>query len=606
MAPEPHFQPHNLVGDEIEVWWPEDKAYYPGVISAILPNKRHRIIYDDGDIEELLLDNEIWRFIHTSAQSVHSVNDNTLPTSELGSSPTPLLPCPLPPDPIQPCVVTPCAAIIPMSSARPPKPPRKHRIAAPQRSKTGEAIVVSNEESPIPEGRPQYSGRRQREAARRARAAIAAGVVHEIESVDNRASFSPTGDSSFAPTKPAKSIQMSVHSQDADPSCPRESLINTASKYRLHPAAVSSFDVMASGTSKKASHAVVSSMSASSSPASETVGSHFGTDISKEGESMSLSCSIADTSVTGSSIMSQQITAPPVKPLFPSLANFPTSTALIGDLNAVATRPLAPAKLRNAVYSSPNPKTTIKKAGTLTKKANRSSMAAVLNTNSRATPSSQRSKRRLPNKNQNPTVSTPAPLHSAPRSTISYVQQLVRMKHSVEGLKNTPKSTTFPVVPLRPQENAMETSLGLNVQLTVSVPKTKSIELPAHKASPPHTLNWKNAPFPRSHNVSMSLNVSTGAHYAFLERPKIDDVWGNQSTADEAPRPSHSNSQQQVSRPGLSEALLFEYDNHHRNRCGGQGINEDSLEVKKRAEEIAERQDDWCTKKYCAERMIRE
>ncbi|XP_029116328.1 sister chromatid cohesion protein PDS5 homolog C isoform X3 [Elaeis guineensis] len=53
-----------LVGSRIKVWWPDDKAFYDGVVASFEPVlKKHKILYDDGDIEILSLKNERWKFI---------------------------------------------------------------------------------------------------------------------------------------------------------------------------------------------------------------------------------------------------------------------------------------------------------------------------------------------------------------------------------------------------------------------------------------------------------------------------------------------------------------------------------------------------------------
>ncbi|KAG1364372.1 putative abhydrolase domain-containing protein [Cocos nucifera] len=54
----------NLVGSRIKVWWPDDKAFYDGVVDSFDPvSKKHKILYDDGDIEVLLLKNERWKLV---------------------------------------------------------------------------------------------------------------------------------------------------------------------------------------------------------------------------------------------------------------------------------------------------------------------------------------------------------------------------------------------------------------------------------------------------------------------------------------------------------------------------------------------------------------
>ena len=49
------------IGDRIDVFWPLDNAFYPGVVTDI-DNGHHQIQYDDGDKETLEISNETWRF----------------------------------------------------------------------------------------------------------------------------------------------------------------------------------------------------------------------------------------------------------------------------------------------------------------------------------------------------------------------------------------------------------------------------------------------------------------------------------------------------------------------------------------------------------------
>lgn len=52
------------IGDTIEVFWPNDNLYYPGIITGIDKKaKMYRIVYDDGDIEVISLNKETWRHI---------------------------------------------------------------------------------------------------------------------------------------------------------------------------------------------------------------------------------------------------------------------------------------------------------------------------------------------------------------------------------------------------------------------------------------------------------------------------------------------------------------------------------------------------------------
>ncbi|KAM0847072.1 hypothetical protein ACQ4PT_055258 [Festuca glaucescens] len=61
----------SLVGSRIRVWWPDDEMYYKGVVDSFDTNsKRHKVAYDDGDVEVLLLRDEKWDFIsETEEQS---------------------------------------------------------------------------------------------------------------------------------------------------------------------------------------------------------------------------------------------------------------------------------------------------------------------------------------------------------------------------------------------------------------------------------------------------------------------------------------------------------------------------------------------------------
>lgn len=49
------------LGDFIEVYWPLDKVYYRGKVTAVRDGHT-KLLYDDGDIEELKLGTEKWRF----------------------------------------------------------------------------------------------------------------------------------------------------------------------------------------------------------------------------------------------------------------------------------------------------------------------------------------------------------------------------------------------------------------------------------------------------------------------------------------------------------------------------------------------------------------
>ncbi|XP_039039592.1 protein EMSY-LIKE 4-like, partial [Hibiscus syriacus] len=54
----------NLIGLKENVWWPKDHAFYDGVIQSFDPiKKKHKVLYDDGDVEILNLKREKWEVI---------------------------------------------------------------------------------------------------------------------------------------------------------------------------------------------------------------------------------------------------------------------------------------------------------------------------------------------------------------------------------------------------------------------------------------------------------------------------------------------------------------------------------------------------------------
>ncbi|KAK2432284.1 Tudor/PWWP/MBT superfamily protein [Trifolium repens] len=64
-AHEPQEQPGNsLVGKRIKVWWPLDKTYYDGVVNAYDHVKgKHKLLYDDGYVEQLNLKKHRWELV---------------------------------------------------------------------------------------------------------------------------------------------------------------------------------------------------------------------------------------------------------------------------------------------------------------------------------------------------------------------------------------------------------------------------------------------------------------------------------------------------------------------------------------------------------------
>lgn len=52
------------IGDDIEVYWPDDDIFYPGTVTSFNEKDgKHRIDYLDNEIEHLKMDNEKWRFV---------------------------------------------------------------------------------------------------------------------------------------------------------------------------------------------------------------------------------------------------------------------------------------------------------------------------------------------------------------------------------------------------------------------------------------------------------------------------------------------------------------------------------------------------------------
>ncbi len=63
------------IGQDVEVYWPLDQKFYPGVIDSIDPKtQEHHITYEDGDIEKLSMQDETWRYKDTGT---HVRSDKT-------------------------------------------------------------------------------------------------------------------------------------------------------------------------------------------------------------------------------------------------------------------------------------------------------------------------------------------------------------------------------------------------------------------------------------------------------------------------------------------------------------------------------------------------
>lgn len=90
------------VGDAIEVYWPDDKEYYPGKVSAHDPKTGYFTVnYDDGEVEFLNLAYEQWRFLGRATPATSLVSlppvlyDSSIsrscvtsPTKSINSSPS--------------------------------------------------------------------------------------------------------------------------------------------------------------------------------------------------------------------------------------------------------------------------------------------------------------------------------------------------------------------------------------------------------------------------------------------------------------------------------------------------------------------------------------
>ncbi|MED6174668.1 hypothetical protein PIB30_071187 [Stylosanthes scabra] len=60
----------NLVGLRVEVWWPDDCEFYKGIIDSFdSAEKKHKVMYDDGDEEILNLRTEKWNVIEVDSDT---------------------------------------------------------------------------------------------------------------------------------------------------------------------------------------------------------------------------------------------------------------------------------------------------------------------------------------------------------------------------------------------------------------------------------------------------------------------------------------------------------------------------------------------------------
>ncbi|XP_039043257.1 titin homolog isoform X3 [Hibiscus syriacus] len=78
----------NLVGLKVKVWWPKDRAFYEGFIHSFdAVKKKHKVHYDDGDMEILNLKREKWKIIEDESEPDEEEAANN--SSPDGSSETP-------------------------------------------------------------------------------------------------------------------------------------------------------------------------------------------------------------------------------------------------------------------------------------------------------------------------------------------------------------------------------------------------------------------------------------------------------------------------------------------------------------------------------------
>ena len=78
------------VGLKIEVYWPFDKMYYPGVIDTYDKRKNtYRVVYNDGDVEILNMSKEKWRLLGgcKDAPDTEEAPDHSSTLTETSSTP---------------------------------------------------------------------------------------------------------------------------------------------------------------------------------------------------------------------------------------------------------------------------------------------------------------------------------------------------------------------------------------------------------------------------------------------------------------------------------------------------------------------------------------
>ncbi|XP_020684979.1 uncharacterized protein LOC110101425 isoform X2 [Dendrobium catenatum] len=73
-----------LIGSKIRVWWPDDERFYDGVVDSFdRSTKKHKILYNDGDVEILLLKKEKWEFIEAETKTGGENNNPDINVSDV-------------------------------------------------------------------------------------------------------------------------------------------------------------------------------------------------------------------------------------------------------------------------------------------------------------------------------------------------------------------------------------------------------------------------------------------------------------------------------------------------------------------------------------------
>lgn len=75
-----------LVGSRIKVWWPKDKMFYEGVVDSFdCSKKKHKVLYDDGDVEILNLKTQRWELFRDELLPDEGKQADHLPSHDASS-----------------------------------------------------------------------------------------------------------------------------------------------------------------------------------------------------------------------------------------------------------------------------------------------------------------------------------------------------------------------------------------------------------------------------------------------------------------------------------------------------------------------------------------